>query len=569
MRKQEDGYVLVLVLVTMAALAVLSLAAIQVNLVTNKLTVIRTEDTQLNEDAKSALQLISKNVRDTFPKHDQNAVPEYMKTDAAFNDLLTTVLASDEDFTLPGSTNDITYSVKLKKDQLNQTLATAPFTKVLQVDVTANRPERAEQPDLSVTYTQDLYLTALPSFLYYVLGSDSQLSLNGMPTIKGNIYSAGSFLLDRDANYQLNGTKLKLANSPQSRFVLDGRIDLDNPSQCAVCETANYFTQGTEVANELPDAGQTASRFSPFQYDYSIIEYLNRHLETDLPFTNTLNTTIFNSPYIATIGTSITDLTRQNIFKSERILDANGNVQLRLTPYLNAAVYNELNAPTIVKRPASLASGAMYLTESIAKSTTPLLFDGDVVIESLDALKIERPLIVNGNLTIRGNVSFDSTVFTLGNAFIDRANIRPIDAATGNSLILLAKGQILLNRINEFQSSTPSTSDTGTTYAPTELQAFLYSDSVEPTFVYAVGSILKINGGLYSKGPLEINVFRGKFSQAEGLTPKQYFDSNVPEHAHNASRLQMTYNDSVFNQLDTLPITNQLQFFVSQPVQTD
>lgn len=569
MHKREEGYVLVLVLVTMAALAVLSLAAMQVNLVTNKLTVIRTEDTQLNEDAKSALQLISKDVRDTFPLHGETVVPNHMKTEEAFNERMATVVTTDADFTLPGSTNNITYSVRLKKDQLNNTLATAPFTKVLQVDVTANRPERAEQPDLSVTYTQDLYLTALPSFLYYVLGSDSKLTINGMPSIKGNVYSAGSFILNRDANYQLNGQKLKINNLPQSRFLLDGRIDLDSPSACATCSTPNYFTKGVETANELPDAGQNVSQFSTFQYNYSIIEYLNRHLDTDLPFTNTLADTIFNDPYIQKIGTSITDLSQTNIFKSERILDANGNVQLRLTPYLNAIVYNRINTPTIIKRPAALASDTMYLTESISKSTTPLLFDGDLIIESLDALKIERPLIVNGNLTIRGNVSFDSTVFTLGNAFIDRANIRPIDTSTGNSLILLAKGQILLNRINEFQSGTTSTSDTGTTYAPSELQAFMYSDSIEPTYVYAVGSILKINGGLYSKGPLEINVFRGKFSQAEGLTPQQYFDSNVPEHAHSASRLQMTYNDSVFNQLDTLPITNQLQFFVSQPVQTD
>lgn len=569
MHKREEGYVLVLVLVTMAALAVLSLAALQVNLVTNKLTVIRTEDTQLNEDAKSALQLISKNVRDTFPLHDETVVPEHMKTEEAFNTLIATVLKTDEDFALQGSTNDITYSVRLKKNQLNDLLTTAPFTKVLQVDVTANRPERAEQPDLSVTYTQDLYLTALPSFLYYVLGSDSQLTINGMPSIKGNVYSAGSFLLNRDANYQLNGQKLTMTNLPQSRFLLDGRVDLDSPSACTACETPNYFTKGVETANELPDAGQNVSQFSPFQYEYSIIEYLNRHLDTNLPFTNTLDDTIFNSPYIGKIGTSIPDLTQANIFKSERILDTNGNVQLRLTPYLNAAVYNQINTPTIIKRPSTLASSPMYLTESITKSKIPLLFDGDVIIESLDALKIERPLLVNGNLTIRGNVSFDSTVFTLGNTFIDRATIRPIDASTGNSLILLAKGQILLNRINEFQSGTAYTTETGTTYAPSELQAFMYSDSPDPTYVYAVGSILKINGGLYSKGPLEVNVFRGKFSQAEGLTPQQYFDSNVPEHAHTASRLQMTYNDSVFTQLDTLPITNQLQFFVSQPVQMD
>ncbi|MGY0203377.1 hypothetical protein ACW7EJ_07325, partial [Acinetobacter soli] len=46
----------------------------------------------------------------------------------------------------------------------------------------------------------------------------------------------------------------------------------------------------------------------------------------------------------------------------------------------------------------------------------------------------------------------------------------------------LAKGKILLNRIDEFRNSS------------SPLQAFLYSDSEQPTRVYAVGSIVNIKG---------------------------------------------------------------------------
>lgn len=549
MHKREEGYVLVLVLVTMAALAVLSLAAMQVNLVTNKLTVIRTEDTQLNEDAKSALNVIAANVRNRFPLHDSNTVPEHMASEGAFNDAIHETLATDEPFLQFNETSDsnITYSIRLKEDDDANLLNTAPFTKILQVNVVASRQVDPEQPLLKVEYTQDLYLTALPSFLYYVLGSDQQLSVNGMPTLKGNLYSGGPLSFSRTADYQLNGEKKQLSNMPSSLLHIDGRIDLQKLTDCVGCSAKGYFTAGQEIAGETADYGISQSQFSPFQYEYSIIEFLNRHVERTLAYTNDVETAIFDENMLAWTDKA---------FEIERVLSDDGLTFIeRPTPYVDANVYNSLLKPTIIKLPPTLSNQSMYVKESIVRQSTPLLFDGDVVIESTSQLTIERPLIVRGNLTIRGNVSFASTVYALGDTFIDRANILPIDETKGNSLVLLSKGKILLNRINEFDET------------PTTLQAFLYSDSIDPTYIYAVGSTLQINGGLYSKGPMYVNVFRGSFSNEASLTPEAYFDSRVPSHDAALARLTLTYNDTVFNQLNSLPVTNQLQFFVSNPVQ--
>ncbi|EPE62814.1 hypothetical protein L479_00771 [Exiguobacterium sp. S17] len=549
MHKREEGYVLVLVLVTMAALAVLSLAAMQVNLVTNKLTVIRTEDTQLNEDAKSALNIIAADVRNRFPLHDSNDVPAHMESESAFNDAIQGTLVSNEPFlNLPSeSDSEISYSIQLKENADANILDTAPFTKILQVNVVASRQTNPEQPLLSVEYTQDLYLTALPAFLYYVLGSDEQLTVNGMPTVKGNVFSGGPLAFDRTANYQLNGNDEQLENSASSRFHLDGRIDLTNPADCQFCSQPNYFTTGNDVANELPDFGPAASQFSAFQYDYSIIEFLNRRLDTKLPYTNSVDATVFEAPTIPK-----TD----DVFEIDKVITDDGSQIIeRPSPYLNKAAYDRLTESTIITLPDELTNNQMYITESIKKSDRPLLFDGDLVIDSLTHLSIERPLIVRGDLKIQGTVSFESTVYVLGDTIIDRANIQPLTADGLNSLILLSKGKILLNRINEFKAES------------TVLQAFLYSDSLDKTQVYAVGSDLQIKGGLYSKGPLELSVFRGRFSESDQLSAEQYFDSHIQEHRPEYSRLQLTYNDAVFNQLNTLPVTNQLQFFVSNPVQ--
>lgn len=547
MRKREDGYVLVLVLVTMAALAVLSLAAMQVNLATNKLTIIRTEDTQLNEDAKSALRLIADEVRTQFPLHGDTEVLPHMESEAAFQSKVQSLIVSNEPFTALTTDSEVHYSIELKRDATDTEVLTAPFTTILQVNVTASRQVNPEQPELSVEYTQDLYLTALPSFLYYVLGSDEQLDVNGMPTIQGNIYSGGSLAFKRQANFQLDGVAKQIENVDSSRLHLNGRIDLVDLNDCLSCQQENYFTTGMGQAGEKADAGVSPSRFSPFQYEYSIIEFLNRRLDTPLTYTNNIDSKIFEEGLIRSTN---------QVFELERVLSEDGgSIIERPTSYLRADAYNAFTDPTIMTLPEAISDRAMYVTESITESNAPLLFDGDVVIESLKKLTIARPLIVRGNLTIKGNVSFSSTVYTLGDTFIDRANILPIDADNGNSLILLSKGKILLNRINEFDDT------------PTTLQAFMYSDSNEPTYVYAVGSILEVNGGLYSKGPLEVNVFRGTFNGGEGVSPAENFDRQVPAHEAEKSRLKLTYNDSVFNQLETLPVTNQLQFFVSHPIQ--
>ncbi|MGY0202439.1 hypothetical protein ACW7EJ_01945, partial [Acinetobacter soli] len=89
----------------------------------------------------------------------------------------------------------------------------------------------------------------------------------------------------------------------------------------------------------------------------------------------------------------------------------------------------------------------------------------------------------------------------------------------------------------------------------------------QPTRVYAVGSIVNIKGGLYSKGPLEVNTFRGSFKSLPQQANKQaYFapENVIASPDVDDSRLVMEYNEGVFRQIDTLPVTNQLQLFVGQ-----
>lgn len=556
MKQDERGYVLILVLVTMAALAVLSLAAIQVNLATNKQTNLRVDETQLDTDVKGVLDVLVADLRATFPLHDANVVQPYMENEQLFQAKVETVLKQDTLYagTRQSGDNDIRYSItRSTADQAN-----APFTTVLTLTATGTTKAKPEQPMQTSSYSQEVYVTALPSFLYYVLGSDDTLTVNGPPKIEGNLFAGTRLSLERDAKYQLKNQVNTLNNSASSRFYLDGRIDLGNGATCDGCETTNYFTNSTTPGvNHEPEIGPVESSFSNFNYDYSVVQYVNRFMGSlaDIPYNANPADEIFaksnitrtNEPFIEQIYRPVNsnkpELLKTNLIDQGKLDAITGMQIVRLHP---EAIANYTGKDGI----------SIVISKSIASKTTPLLLDGDVTIDSLNEITISRPLIINGDLTIRGKVAFNTTVYALGDTYIDGADLLPATAGgNDSSLVLLSKGKILLNRINEFQNTSST------------LQAFMYSASTEPTRLYAVGSIVNMKGGLYSKGPLEVNTFRGTFKSLPEQANKQasFAPGNVDAYAEvDKSRLVMEYNEGVFRQITTLPVTNQLQLFVGQ-----
>lgn len=556
MKQDERGYVLILVLVTMAALAVLSLAAIQVNLATNKQTNLRVDETQLDTDVKGVLDVLVADLRATFPLHDANVVQPYMENEQLFQAKVETVLKQDTLYagTRQSGDNDIRYSItRSTADQAN-----APFTTVLTLTATGTTKAKPEQPMQTSTYSQEVYVTALPSFLYYVLGSDDTLTVNGPPKIEGNLFAGTKLSLDRDAKYQLKDRVNTLNNSASSRFYLDGRIDLGNGATCDGCDSPNYFTNSvTSGVDHQPEIGPVESSFSNFNYDYSVVQYVNRFMGslTDITYNDKPDDEIFiksgitrtDEPFIKQYYRPVNSI-KPELLKTNLIdqgqLDAITGMQI--VELATETIDNYVSKDDI----------SIVISRSIASNTTPLLLDGDVTIDAIDTITISRPLIINGDLTIRGKVAFNTTVYTLGDTYIDGADLLPATAGgNDSSLVLLSKGKILLNRINEFQNTSST------------LQAFMYSASTEPTRLYSVGSIVNMKGGLYSKGPLEVNTFRGTFKSLPEQADKQasFAPGNVDASpAVDKSRLVMEYNEGVFRQINTLPVTNQLQLFVGQ-----
>ena len=75
-----------------------------------------------------------------------------------------------------------------------------------------------------------------------------------------------------------------------------------------------------------------------------------------------------------------------------------------------------------------------------------MVIDGDAYFENIGEypMKISGNILVTGNVTMKGDLSFDSTMYVLGNTTINNANINGID---GRELILMDRGNIRTSQI--------------------------------------------------------------------------------------------------------------------------
>ena len=172
-------------------------------------------------------------------------------------------------------------------------------------------------------------------------------------------------------------------------------------------------------------------------------------------------------------------------------------------------------------------------------------------------------MVVLGNLLIRGNVSFATTMFSTGSSRLDDANIQGIASSSSqNTLILLSKGSLTINRVNKF--STPQTSKP-------DMNAFLYSDDSALNRIYSVGSTMNLHGGIFTRGQLEINAYRGTLDLPENSFPQDVLALQTLMTAKQStdaekSRLRLTYDASVLqNPTAMLPLSRAVQLYVETP----
>ncbi|MBN8200730.1 hypothetical protein [Bacillus sp. NTK034] len=226
----------------------------------------------------------------------------------------------------------------------------------------------------------------------------------------------------------------------------------------------------------------------------------------------------------------------------------------------------------------SITSANNVIIESYAKNRDDLFekgikVNGDIltgkstIINALNtSIEMKGTIVSNESFTINGDeagepsendqVIFDSVVYAGKRANISNVNII---GAENNSkqLVLMAKENLLLTRINEFNNFNPPR-EGEKPYIPEDegikpLKGFFYTEN--DAELYGVGSLFYINGGIFAKERLTINAIRGEVDSIENLPLKSSQEDRY-------SRFIVNYDQNVLLQrIDTLPIVKHLQIF--------
>ncbi len=173
-------------------------------------------------------------------------------------------------------------------------------------------------------------------------------------------------------------------------------------------------------------------------------------------------------------------------------------------------------------------------------------------------VSVRGNFIVLGDLTLTGNLRLDASIYVTGSTKIYQSRIER--ALNNKGVVLLSKGPLDISRINEFNNPTIPTPN---------LKGYFYTDS--SATIYAVGSYLYIEGGLFARGNgatapdtdingLVVNAFRGQVNGENG-EPDRFTPGSDPL----SSRLVVRYRPEMLVEQGTgLPFVNRISLVVDR-----
>lgn len=516
MIKNERGSTLLVVMLMMLVFTILGLSIISTTIGGAKRTEIREE--QITDDLDAIRSLgetiayIKKTIEDDFNKGNPDmSVGDYQR------DIIENQLEDNPyGYHIEDISNHSDYKIEGGKD----------YTRVLQVT--------------NGKYKQIVYITGMPSFLKYAVGSRGQLTLNGSTYIeKGNIYARNGLTLSNQAKYIFGGeyfvqdTTFPSMANPDDSYLF---IENENIEWCDYRDGSCYSPNTPESKFE------TIGFFNPLNlgelkhgFDPNPPVYAKEDTEfVDVNILKTFREKLLSSGFV---GSDDEDI--------KSIIKSGGSHYVR---EINS--FDDLDNDSNIKSYLYIPSDDQNDEEEFYIDTNKLLLDpsqwlvidGDITIENIgnEQMEVAANILVSGDLTIRGNIAFNSTIYVSGSTKINNANITGLN---NGELILMTQDELKIARINKFDSTVNS------------IKAYLYTNS--DADVYAVGSFLHIEGGLFAYGDLEVNVFRGEVGEN--------FSSFTRENAPTSSRLKIENSkklfigkEETFPKIDTLEVITEL-----------
>ncbi|AIQ61254.1 hypothetical protein [Paenibacillus borealis] len=455
------------------------------------------------------------------------------------------------------------------------------------------------------TLRQQVIIDSYPDFLKYVFGSQKTLRLNGSPILKGNVYAGEKLLVTNTPWYTYLGRRypevtldfpkvtsnadgsalgeihvqamdnIKYKENFQPKESVSSEDQEDNMTSLPGNETAR-----NDILNKILHVNSSnikikeKNKFVQINVEESFFDKLAQGLtlskddSTQKTLRNSMraeynqSTAQLNSWIIGRSEVThiqgmpvapvkvLPDAEEADIEQYERDLN-NYNMKLQQLETLDSTMI--FNGNLVVD---GLAYKKLFYPPETSTQNDPksgelprwFIVAGNLEINNFtaDFLPVRANILVTGNVKIKGNVEFDSTMLVLGETTVEDANIKGIRSSNGSNneetkeLVLISKGKVLINRLHAFAVNEPSVEET--------MEAFFYTDSSGE--LYGVGSMFHLIGGFFAKDNLTVNAVTGKVVEPDPLTGGSLVISQTPA----PERFVIDYKPDIYeNQQSSLP----------------
>ncbi|MED4987889.1 hypothetical protein [Parageobacillus toebii] len=556
----EKGYSLVVTLLIITIFFILGLTILSVAIYQARFTEVRVEDVESLHEATQAIEetIAEMKVRiDDFelsaPEPENVAVPKSLlinkpeDLDNQLDDLI-----GDLEQRYGVNIEDVTKDYGIDQEKRKK-LFTRVYT--ISYDIKDKDSQKTYK-----TVERRVILTNTPSFLKYAIGSTKDVILNGGAYIDGNIYAGGNAYVTNVANYIDNSKKyMEQTSFPTTSktsvlFVNGSYYSCDHENGARTCYNIadNYFqrlvanySNDVRFQSQAPSIQKEREEFIDVDFEWTVKDKL----------LNAAGIETFSQEYETYIDKSISQLFHE-LQDRFAVFDSVSSLQENIDSTNQSIILQSEDSPLFF-----LDQGELDLQEKW------LIVNGDLFLgNSVDkSTKVRGNIIVLGNLTISGDIELDSTIYVFGRldspnvpgrTLIYNANIAGWD---DKEVVLLSKGRLEIARINEFENNFSQTPN---------LKGYFYTES--NATVYAVGSYINIEGGLFARGDtsstapdfdvsgLVINAYRGQVDRPNRLS---FTQSNDIEQ----SRFVIRHDKSVFiNRGEGLPFVKKLSLVVDK-----
>ena len=393
-------------------------------------------------------------------------------------------------------------------------------------------------------YSQKVYITATPSFLKYAVGSRGDLHINGSLLIDGQIYAKDSLNISNYANYVYKGnnlttkTELPAVEGSNTVTVEEEIIQLCNSASPCYETSKSGFTRSASIWKEITSPQEA---FSHGTVAYNLVK--EDFIEVDL-YQTFIDKLVVDNHFPESAFSKKMD--KQEIRDSLTALYEDmetGNSGFSILDSLADFSQDPFTAETFYHE----GNARLETDELVLGDDDWLIINGNADFESEGEgnLTIKGNILITGDVNIAGNLELASVMYSLGdNAVLNNADINGhMDSNNSNpTFIFLTDGNLEIAKINKFDSSSIETN---------VISGFIYT--TKQAEMYGVGSLIRMDGGVFSEGDLVLNGFRGE--AAEGSSDLKL--SSIEDYT--ASRFRVKNNKQLFlDQMHALPRVDKL-----------